>query len=123
MTTEHRPGRCNIGRQQRRKRAGIAGVALTGAGALMAAVAVGVLPRSFVLAVFVPLTVGFEWAFQASQSVCVRLALIGTYAFGDDTGSVGDPVSRRDDRLYAAKLTAASVLLAGATTAVLAFLV
>lgn len=121
--TEYRPGRCNIGREQRRRRAGIAGVALTSAGALVAAVAVGVLPQSFVVAVFVPLAVGFEWAFQASEAFCVRLALVGTYSFGDDDGSVSDPASRRDDRLYAAKLTVASVLLAGATTAVLAFVV
>ncbi|MFB6269207.1 MAG: hypothetical protein ABEH83_04630 [Halobacterium sp.] len=120
--SEYRPGRCNIGSDQRRRRAGIAAVAFAVAAALVAGVAAGVLAGPLVLAAFVPLAVGFEWAFQSSQAFCVRLALAGEFAFGDDTGSVDDPAARRADQLYAAHITAASVLLAGAVTAAVAFL-
>ncbi|MGB9965305.1 hypothetical protein [Halobacterium sp. CBA1126] len=119
--TDYQPGRCNIGSEQRRRRARVAALAFLAAAAVGAAYVAGALPGPLVLAVFVPLAVGFEWAFQAHESFCVRLALAGRYAFGDDRGEVPDAASRRADRLYGAKITAVSVLLAGALTAALAF--
>lgn len=119
--TEYRPGRCNIGSEQRQRRARIAALAFLAAAAVVAAYVAGVLPEPLLLVVFVPLAVGFEWAFQAHESFCVRLALAGRYAFGDERGDVPDATNRRADRLYGAQITVASVLLAAAVTAVLVF--
>ncbi|MCG1003518.1 MULTISPECIES: hypothetical protein [Halobacterium] len=121
--TDYRPGQCNIGSKQRQRRGRIAALAFLAAAALVAAYAAGALPEPLLLAVFVPLAVGFEWAFQAYESFCVRLALAGQYAFGDDRADVPDAANRRTDRLYAAKITATSVVLAAAVTAVLEFAV
>jgi len=119
--TDYRPGQCNIGSQQRRRRARIAALAFLAAAAVVAADAAGALPGPLLLVVFVPLAVGFEWAFQSYESFCVRLAMVGQYAFGDDRGDVPEAADRRADRLLAAKITAASVLLAGVVTAALVF--
>lgn len=81
-----------------------------------------VVPGPLLVAVFVPLAVGFEWGLQAYTSFCVRLALVGRYDLrgdGGDAGEVSDPSARRDDRLQAAKITCAAVLLAGVTTGLL----
>jgi hypothetical protein len=119
--TDYRPGQCNIGSEQRQRRARIAALAFLTAAAVVAAYLAGGLPEPLLLVVFVPLAVGFEWAFQSHESFCVRLAMVGQYAFGDDRGDVPDAANRRADRLYAAKITAASVLLAAVLTAALVF--
>ncbi|GAA0281258.1 hypothetical protein [Halobacterium noricense] len=119
--TDYRPGQCNIGSEQRQRRARIAALAFLTAAAVVAAYLAGALPEPLLLVVFVPLAVGFEWAFQADESFCVRLALAGQYAFGDDREDVPDAADRRTDQLYAAKITATSVLLAAVVTAALVF--
>lgn len=123
--TGYQPGYCNIGRRQRRKRLRLAAAAFGASGVYVLAYAVGLLPGPLLVGVFVPLTLGFEWAFQAYTSFCVRLALLNRYDFrgaaGGDAGTVTDPDARRADGLYAAKITCGAVLSAATTTAAVVF--
>jgi hypothetical protein len=119
--SEYHPGACNIGGRQRRARARNAVISFAVAGAVVAAELLGYLPNEALLAgVFVPLTLGFEWAIQAYDAFCVRLALLGQYDFrADGGGSVGEVAGsgdRRRDGFRAAKITAASVLFGAVTT-------
>ena len=126
--TGYQPGYCNIGRQQRRRRLGVAGTAFVAAGLYGLAYLWGVLPSPLLVAVFVPLAVGFEWGLQAYTGFCVRLALLNRYDFGrvdgDDagTGTVTAPDARRADQLQAAVITGAAVVFAAATTLAVVFL-
>lgn len=128
----YEPGVCNVGRPQRRRRWAYAGVGFGAAALYLAGYAVGLVPGEVLVGVFVPLTVGFEWALQAYTAFCVRLALVGRYDFrgdgaddggtGDDrgTGSAGavdDPGARREDRVEAARITGVAVLLGAVATA------
>jgi hypothetical protein len=121
--TEYQPGRCNIGRRQRRRRLAVAGVAFGLAALVAAGYVAGALPIPALGAVFVLLALGFEWGIQAYAAFCVRLAVLSRYDFrgdGGEAGTVTDPRARYDDRVQAAKITAAAVALAGATTGLLA---
>ena len=126
MATEtdgYRPGRCNIGARQRRSRLAVslAGFALALLGVL--AIAGGFLPRELLVAVFVPLAVGYEWGLQASTAFCVRLALLSRYDFGrGTTGTVSDSADRHEDQVQAVKITAVALLLAAVTTGLLVVL-
>jgi hypothetical protein len=125
--SEYRPGACNIGPRQRRRRAQRAAAAAAVAVGIVAAQLLGVLPdRLLLVGTFVPLALAFEWAIQARESFCVGLALLGRHDVGTDdgeaTGRVAEPNDRRADQLYATKITATSVLLAGLVTALLVVL-
>jgi len=92
--------------QQRRREAG-----------RPAGVVAGPVPRELLVAVFVPLAVGYEWGLQASTAFCVRLAVRNRYDFGRGaSGRVETPADQQDDQLQAVKITAASLLLAMLTT-------
>jgi hypothetical protein len=122
--SEYRPGACNIGRSQRRSRALKAAAAFAVAGGIVAAHFLEYLPSEpLVATVFVPLVLACEWAIQAYDSVCVRLAMLGRYDFRTDGGSGGGgagevpgEADRRKDGVRAAKITAVSVLIAGVVT-------
>jgi len=118
----YRPAQCNIDQRGRRRRAALAVVAALVAGGMVAAYIVGVIPRLLLIGVFAPLAVAIEFAVQAYESFCVSLALLGRYDFraGEgETGRVTDPANRRDDRLYALRISVVSVLLAAVVTAAL----
>ncbi|MFB6101728.1 MAG: hypothetical protein ABEJ73_04110 [Haloplanus sp.] len=119
----YRPGQCNIGRRQRRRRAALAGGGFLVAAVIVAAYLVGVIPRLLLASVFVPLAVAFEWAIQAYEAFCVRLALLGRYDFSGaddgDRGAVSAPGNQRADQLYALKISVVSVALAASVTAVI----
>lgn len=122
----YQPGRCNIGRRQRTRRAAIAVAAFVVAALYVAAYIAGFVPEMLLLGVFVPLFIGFEWALQAYNAFCVHLALLGRYDFhngNDDRGDVNDPTNREADRIHAVKITASAVVAAAAVTVVLAFAV
>ena len=119
----YRPGHCNIGRRERRRRGIVAGAAFAVAALIVLAYAGGYLPAPLFAGVFVFLAVGFEWGLQASTAFCVRLALLNRYDFrgeGGTAGTVSDPGAWQDDRVQAAKITGASLLLAAVTTGGLA---
>lgn len=125
MTDTHgyRPGHCNIGRQERRQRSIVAAAAFAASALYALASAASYVPTSLLPAVFIPLSIGFEWGLQAWTSFCVRLALLSRYDVGGDGGSVRDPDHRHADRTQAAKITASAVVLAAVTTALLTVLI
>lgn len=117
--SEYQPASCNIGEPQRRRRWRLAVASFAATGAYVLGVVVGAVPGVLLVGVFVPLSFGFEWAVQAYTAFCVRLAVLDRYDFrgdGGTAGSVSDPGHRRADHVYAARITAVSVALAGLTT-------
>jgi len=114
----YRPAQCNIGRRQRHRRAACAGVSALVAVGFVVASLVGAIPRLLLIGVFAPLALTVEFALQAYESFCVGLALLGTYDFSGEgeAGRVSDPSNRRDDRMYALRITVASATLAALTT-------
>jgi len=118
----YRPAQCNIGRRGRRRRAAYAGVSALVAVAFVVAYLVGAIPRLLLIGVFAPLALAIEYAVQAYESFCVGFALLGKYDFsgeGGSTGRVSDPSNRRDDQVYALRITAVSVALAALVTVAL----
>jgi hypothetical protein len=124
-TTEvYRPGACNIGVHERRRRYRLAAGALLAAVGYLAVVVVTGLPAVFALGAFVPLSLGCEWCLQgrrsfcatlgfAGRSFCATLGFAGRYAFPGARGRVPDGGARQADRRYAFRLTILG-LLAGA---------
>jgi hypothetical protein len=80
-------------------------------------ISTGLLPSELLVAVFVPLAVGYEWGIQAYTAFCVRLAVRHRYAF-DAKGTVTDADDQRDDQVQALKITCVSLVLALVTTAI-----
>lgn len=114
--TEYRPGVCNIDRRGRRRRLVYAAGGFAAAAVYVVVVAVADVPSLLVAGAFVPLAVGFEWAQQAYTAFCVRLALAGRHDADGGVEPAEDPGALREDRVQAAKITAAAVALAAATT-------
>jgi len=119
--SSYRPGACNIGPEQRRRRFAVAVGAFALAGVQVLTTVLGWLPEPLLVGVFVPLAIGFEWGLQAHTAFCVRLAMLDRYDFrgaGGTAGEVTDPVNRRADDVQAAKLAVAGITFGAATTAV-----
>ena len=122
--SEYEPGYCNIGRPQRRRRYAYAATAFGATVAGVLGVVVGLIPELLLVAAFVTLALGFEMLIQARTSFCVRLALLGRYDFRGEgeAGRVDEAAARHADQIYAVKITAASLLLAALSTAILVLL-
>lgn len=120
VQTSYRPGACNIGRRERRRRYRFATTGFVVAAAIVVAVALGALPEALLPAIFVPLAVAIEWFLQASKSFCVILGMIGKYSFEEqgETGTVEDSDARREDRASAVRITITAVVVATLITAV-----
>ena len=112
-TERYRPGACNIGARERRRRYRLAAGALLVAVGYLAVVVVTGLPAVFALGSFVPLSLGCEWCLQGRRSFCATLGFSGRYAFPGARGTVPDGDARQADRRYAFRLTILG-LLAGA---------
>ncbi|WP_135664510.1 hypothetical protein [Halorhabdus rudnickae] len=115
----YQPGACNIGPDQRRRRAAIAAAAFGFAAVWIGATVLDLLPKPVLVGVFVPLAIGFEWGLQAHTAFCVQLALLNRYDFrgaGGATGEVEDRSYRRADDVQAAKLAIAGVSLGALLT-------
>lgn len=115
----YRPGYCNIGRAEQRKRYRYALVGFLTAAAYVAAVLLTSTPPELLLGAFAPLALGCEFLVQARARFCVRFALLGRYDFtgaGGDSGTVDAAADRRADTKYALRITALSVVLAGVVT-------
>lgn len=111
--TEYRPGACNIGTEQRRHRRRLSALtAVLGFGYALG-VAILELPTFLLLGVFVPLMLSLEWAIESRRSFCIRLALAGKFAFGEETGTVDEPAARQRDTTAAVRITVIAVI--GAT--------
>jgi hypothetical protein len=117
---EYRPGACNIGGGERRKRYAGGAVGFVAAAVTVKAVEALALPSWTVVAVAVPVFVGFLGVYQARLGFCVGFAAAGIYDVsddGDDRRKVADDAARRADsqrsrRIYA--YTAVSTLVATA---------
>lgn len=116
-TSAYRPGVCNIGNRERRRRYRLGlGAVLVGV-AYLAVVAVAGLPAVFALGGFVPLSLGCEWYLQGRQSFCATLGFAGRYEFAGEAGEVPDTEARRADRRYAFRLTVLGLLCGGVLAA------
>ncbi len=115
----YRPGACNIGRREvaRRRRAGIAGLAIAG-GLAAGLVLVGAPPAARWL-VAPPVLGGLVGIVQARRRFCVDYALRGRSNFGSpaETVQVSDPRARSADRRAAIRLIALAGTVAIAATA------
>jgi hypothetical protein len=116
----YRPGVCNIGASERRRRYRYAAVALVAAVAYFVAVVVTDAPAVLLVGLFVPLSLGAEWALQARRSFCAGLALTGGYSFDDTDGEVTRPADRRAD-VAAGLLFACLGIVAGAVGTAVAY--
>lgn len=109
-TTGYRPGACNIGPHERRRRYRLAAGAFLVAAAYLVVVAVSGVPAVFALGAFVPFSLGCEWCLQGRRSFCATLGFAGRYAFAGQAGEVTDDDARRVDRRYAFRLTLLGLL-------------
>ena len=120
--TTYRPGVCNIGWTEQRKRYRYAAVGgLAALVYLVAVVATGA-PAGLVVGAFAPLALAYEFFVQARTRFCVKFALLGRYDFsasGGDAGPVSEPADRRTDAASALAITVASVVAAAVTTGLL----
>ena len=112
-TTGYRPGACNIGDRERRRRYRLGAGALLVAAVYLAVVFVSGVPAVFALGAFVPLSLGCEWCLQGRQSFCATLGFAGRYEFAGDSGAVSDEAARRADRRYAFRLTLLGLVAGG----------
>lgn len=132
----YRPGVCNIGTIERRRRYRHAGLSVVAAVAYTAGVLAWSVPTALLLGLFVPLSLGTEFLLQARRSFCASLGFRGRFDLrGDDpvvtdgggvgrrdggAGRVTDPAARTADRRYALRLTVLGVI-GGAAGAVLVY--
>jgi hypothetical protein len=131
----YRPGVCDIGGRERRRRYQYAAICGLAAVAYAAAVLAWSGPTALLLGLFAPLSLGIEFLLQARRSFCASLGLRGRFdlrggdgnesiaadgevrpvALPDDpsgdgkVGRVTDPADRASDRRYALGLTALGV--------------
>ncbi|MFC5972783.1 hypothetical protein ACFPYI_15710 [Halomarina salina] len=120
--TSYRPGVCNIGRTEQRRRYRYASVGLVATAVYLAAVVTASAPTALVLGAFPPLALAVEFFVQARTRFCVKFALLGRYDFsasGGEAGPVTDAASRRADATFALRITVVSLVTAAVTTGLL----
>ncbi|MFB6121732.1 MAG: hypothetical protein ABEJ68_11535 [Halobacteriaceae archaeon] len=121
MADTYRPGQCNIGGRERRKRLAVGGVAAVAAVVLAAAVVVLDWPPVALFATVGPLFGAFLGYLQARRAFCTGFALQGRYDVGDESGTVTDADARAADKVAARHLhrdaAVAAVVVAGLVTA------
>lgn len=107
MSSEYRPGTCNIGPAEQRVRYGFGAVSFAVTGAIVV-LAVGLsMPQWALLVTIIPLFGGFIGYFQGRGGFCVRYAWAGVYNVSDKVGdraSVPDDDASRQDRRQAQML-------------------
>lgn len=113
MTTEYRPGACNLGQTERRVRYGFAVVSFLLAAALVLAAILETLPRWALLVTAAPLFGGFISYLQGREGFCVGYAVAGIYNVSDTVGEHGavtdEDAVRRDRHNALSLLTRAAV--------------
>ncbi|MFD1514991.1 hypothetical protein [Halomarina rubra] len=125
-SAEYRPGYCNIGHREQRRRYRYAGVGALVTLVYLSAVLAASAPAGLVVGAFAPLALAYEFFVQARAQFCVKFAVLGRYDFtgsGGEAGRVADPENRRADTTSAIRITVVSVVAAGVTTGVLYALV
>lgn len=119
--TEYRPGVCNIGANERRKRRLAGASSFAVAIAFVAAVFVFDLPTDVLLVTFVFLFGGFVGYFQARFGFCVAFAALARYDLsgsGGGAGTISEAEAVRRDRRQGVKIVLYAAGAAAALTAV-----
>jgi hypothetical protein len=118
---EYRPGECNVGPGERRRRYALGAAGFAAAAGLVAAVALALPPPALLLA-FLPLLGGFLGVLQGRRAFCVAFARRGVYdvsADGSDRRTVTAEHDRVRDRAAARRLLRDAALAAAGSTLLL----
>lgn len=116
---EYRPGTCNIGRVEQRRRLAVGALSLTGAVAYTAWVLATDQPYDALGGAFLLLAGGFVGLLQYRLRFCVAFAALARYDLrgsGGDAGTVAEREWVRRDRWRAVGILVAAVLAAAALT-------
>ncbi len=121
---EYKPGVCNIGKTEIRKRYDLAAVGF----AISAIVSYSILafnfPRWWLFFSFIPLLIGFEGFYQGRFRFCAGFAAAGIYDFTGSGGSrsqVTDTKSHKEDMRQAMRIHAYSIISSAIAVAVIYF--
>jgi hypothetical protein len=115
---QYRPGACNIGEEERRRRGHLSAVSAAVAVAYTFAVILTTLPSFLLLGLFVPITLGVEWGIESRRAFCARLAFAGEFRFRGQRGSVEGGKRHRRDVATATRITAVAALIGATLTTV-----
>lgn len=110
---EYKPGDCNIGKDEIRKRYGIAVAAFVVSAIVVYVIFLFNLPHWELLLTFIPLAMGFEGFYQGYFKFCAGFAAAGVYDFTGSGGSrkkVTDPESHRKDMRNARRIHIYSII-------------
>jgi hypothetical protein len=124
--TDYRPGACNIGRAEIRRRWRTGHLVLLFALALYAVLVLVHAPALVRCVIAAPVAVSAACYLEAALKFCVRFGMMGLFNFGalGAEGTVADLEARARDRRRAVQLSAASLviaLLVGAVAVLLPF--
>ncbi|WP_226022037.1 hypothetical protein [Halomicrobium salinisoli] len=117
--SEYRPGACNIGPEQRRKRRFAGAVGVVAAAAYVGWILLSGRPPESLLGVFPLLFAGFLGLLQDYFRFCVAFGALARYDLsgsGGDAGRIGDDEAVRRDRRRAVRILAAAAVIAAAAT-------
>src|SRR5271157_715713 len=98
--SKYKPGVCNIGKREIRKRYALATVGFVISAIVPYAVLSSNLPQWVLLLSFIPLLMGFEGFYQGHSKFCAGFAAAGVYDFTGSGGSrsqVTDPEPHKKD--------------------------
>ncbi len=110
---EYKPGVCNIGKNEIRKRYAFGAAGLILSVALVYLLISFSLPRPYLLAVFIPLVMAFEGFYQGYFGFCVGYASRSIYDLGGSGGGYGkvaDKESHKADMDRAKTITIYAVV-------------
>jgi hypothetical protein len=116
---EYRPGECNVGPGERRRRYALGTAGFAAAAGLIAAVVALALPPPALLLAFLPLLGGFLGVLQGRRAFSVAFARRGVYdvsADGSDRRTVTAEHDRVRDRAAARRLLRDAALAAAGST-------
>ncbi|QLH84755.1 hypothetical protein [Halosimplex pelagicum] len=119
--SEYRPGVCNIGRDERRKRRTLGAVSFLGAAAYVGVVLGTGRPAGLLLGSFPLLFGGFMGVVQDRMGFCAGFGALARYDLsgsGGDSGSVADAEAVKRDRIKAFQVVAVAAAAAVVTTMV-----
>jgi hypothetical protein len=122
LMNSYRPGVCNIGKNEIRKRYAIGFVGLIITGALVYAIARFSLPRWSLLVCFFPLVLGAEGFLQGYFKFCAGFAARSIFDFSgssDEEGKVTDKEAHDLDMRKAMKIHLYSAVMAVVATAII----
>jgi hypothetical protein len=122
-TPEYRPGSCNIGGAEvrRRRNYGIAGIVLSIAFYVFTYSMHA--PKGVRALIFFPLSLGAIGWYQSRRKFCLAFGLSGVFNFGNlgEVSRVADPAQRSADRAEAMKMLARATLTAAVFALILTF--